>query len=316
MDQRKVGVIGAGAIGCVLAAKLSQAGHDVYVVDVKKEIADALNSDGIHLSGIMELDSRVTKALTSIGQLKQYDIDHIFICTKAYVLPLILGDLSGLDNGKTSFVCFQNGLDLLEILALRIDSRYIFRGAVNYAGMIAKPGYVDVTFFHAPNYIGCHRGAGGEAIAKAKEIASLLTDSGLETEYASDIQKRVWQKVILNSALMLTSVLTRLPMNQIMEIPETREVIESHLDECLEVAKAEGYDFGDDFRDKALQYLSKAGAHKTSMLLDFEMGNPIEVDFLNAKIQEHGEKHGLACKQNKLMLALVKGLLKHRNSNK
>jgi 2-dehydropantoate 2-reductase len=316
MEQKKIGIIGVGAIGTVLAAKLGHAGHEVYVVDTRKDIVDAVNDSGVHLNGIMELNARVTKALTSIDQFKELDLDHIFVCTKAYVLPRIVNDLSMLDTGTTSFVCFQNGLDLMELLQSCLDSRCIFRVAVNYAGMVTTPGHVDVTFFHKPNFLGCLDCAEAETIERAKEIASLLSDSGLETEYAPDIQKRVWQKVILNSALMLTSVLTRLPMNQIMGIPETREVIESHLDECLEVARAEGYEFGDDFRNKALQYLANAGAHKTSMLIDFEIGNPIEVDYLNAKIQEHAEKYGLACRQNKLMIALVKGLLHHRNSCK
>ncbi len=316
MKKQRVGVIGVGAIGGVLCAKLSDAGHDVYAVDVRGEIVDAVNSYGIHLSGIMESDACVTKAVTSIDQLGGLDLDHIFICTKAYVLPLIKDDLADLNNGRTSFVCFQNGLDLMELLRPCIDNRCIFRVAVNYAGMVTGPGHVEVTFFHSPNYIGCLECAGAGTIERAKEIAGLLSDSGLATEYAADIQKRVWQKVILNSALMPTSVLTRLPMNQIMEIPETREVVESHLDECLAVASAEGFDFGDDFRERALQYLSGAGAHKTSMLVDFEEGNPIEMDFLNAKIQEHAEKLGIECRQNKLMLALVKGLLHHRNSGK
>jgi len=316
MEQKKIGIIGAGAIGCVLGAKLSEAGHDVYVVDVREEIIDAVNDSGIHVCGIMELDSPVTGALTSIGQLKDLDVDYIFVCTKAYVLPIIKDELCDLDNGKTAFICFQNGLDLMELLQPCLDNKCIFRVAVNYAGMVTAPGHVDVTFFHAPNFIGCLECEDDETVERAKEIAALLTECGLETEYTAEIQKRVWQKVILNSALMLTSVLTRLPMNQIMEIPETREVIENHLDECLEVASAAGYEFGDEFRDRALQYLAGAGAHKTSMLIDFEEGRPIEMDFLNAKIQEHAERHGIACRQNKLMLALVKGLLQHRNSGK
>ena len=316
MEQQKIGIIGVGAIGCVLGAKLSEAGHDVYAVDVIEEIVDAVNDSGLHVSGVMELDSRVTRAMTSIGQLKELELDYIFVCTKAYILPIIKDELSNLDNGKTAFVCFQNGLDLMELLQLCLDNSCIFRVAVNYAGMVTEPGHVDVTFFHAPNYIGCLECAEEATIERAKGIAGLLTECGLDTEYTADIQKRVWQKVILNSALMLTSVLTRLPMNQIMGIPETREVIEDHLDECLAVASAAGYEFGDEFKNRALQYLAGAGAHKTSMLVDFEEGRPIEMDFLNAKIQEHAERLGIPCRQNKLMLALVKGLLQHRNSGK
>jgi 2-dehydropantoate 2-reductase len=316
MEQQKIGIIGVGAIGGVLGAKLCDAGHEVYAVDIRKEIVDAVNDSGIHLDGIMASDARVKRAMTSIDRLGELDLDHIFVCTKAYVLPLIKDDLGKLNNGRTSFVCFQNGLDLMELLKSCLDDRCLFRVAVNYAGVVTGPGRVKVTFFHSPNYIGCLECAEEETIEKAKRIAALLSESGLDTEYTAEIQKRVWQKVILNSALMLTSVLTRLPMNQIMEIPETREVIENHLDECLAVAGAAGYDFGDDFRDRALRYLAGAGAHKTSMLVDFEEGNPIEMDFLNAKIQEHAERHGIECRQNKLMLALVKGLLRHRNSGK
>lgn len=316
MSKTRIGIIGGGAVGSILAAYLGNAGHEVYVVDIRKDIVDAINETGIRLNGIMELDARVTKALPSIEELKALDLEFVFICTKAYVLPGILDNLGNLDNKTTSFVCFQNGLDLMELLESCLDSRCIFRVAVNYAGMVTEPGHVDVTFFHRPNFIGCLDCADEETVEKAKEISSFITEAGLDTEYTPDIQKRVWQKVILNSALMLTSVLTRLPMNQIMEIPETREVIEDHLDECIEVAKAEGYVFDTEFRETALQYLAKAGAHKTSMLLDFEQGNPIEIDFLNAKIQEHADKHGIDCKQNKLMVALVRGLLHHRNSHR
>ncbi len=316
MNQRKTGVIGAGAIGCMLAAHLGKAGHEVYVVDIRKDIVDTVNKKGIFVNGIMELNSPVTKALMSIDKLKALDLDHVFICVKAYVLPRIAGDLKDLDNGKTAFICFQNGLGLLELLQSSFDKSVIFRGVVNYAGVVTKPGHVTAMFFHPPNYIGCVDGASEETIEKAKEISSFLAEAGLATEYTPEIQKKVWQKSILNASLMLTSVLTRLPMNQIMGIPETRELIECHLDECLEVAKAEGYVFGDDFKERAIQYLANAGAHKTSMLIDFEAGNPIEIEFLNAKIQEYADKHGIVCIHNKVMLSLVKGLLHHRDSEK
>jgi 2-dehydropantoate 2-reductase len=314
MNKRKIGIIGGGAVGSILAVHLGKAGHEVYVVDIREVLVRAINEIGISVSGVMHIESRVKKALTSIDQLQGLDLSHIFICTKAYVLPQILGDLSKLHNEKTAFICFQNGLDLLDLLEPCLGSTCSFRGVVNFAGSIVKPGYVDATFFHPPNFIGCCDGACEETVGKAKEIAAFLADSGLATEYTPDIKQKTWQKTILNSALMLTSVLTRLRMNEIMGTPETRELIENHLDECIAVAKAEGYEYGDDFKEKAIKYLATAGAHKTSMLIDFEEGNPIEIDFLNAKIQEHADKRGVVCKQNRVMLSLVKGLLRHRNS--
>ncbi len=316
MIPGKIGIIGAGAVGSILAAHLSKTGHEVYIVDLKREIIDAINESGLHIGGAMELQSHVTKALTSIAELDGLDLSYVFLCLKAYIMPGILNDLGRLDNNGTSFVSFQNGLDILELLAAQLRKDNLFRVAVNYAGNVTKPAHVTAAFFHPPNYIGCLEGSSVATIERAKEISSFLTEAGLETEYTPKIKKMVWQKAILNSALMPTSVLTRLLMEQIMSIPETRAVVESNLLECMEVAGAEGYVFDDNFKDKAMQYLSTAGAHKTSMLVDFEAGSPIEIDFLNGKIQEYADKHGISCETNRLMLSLVKGLLHYRDNLK
>ena len=316
MNRENIGIIGAGAIGSILAAYLGKAGHEVHVVDIKEDIVDAINELGIKISGVMELHSIVSKAVTSFAQLDELGPDYIFICVKAYVLPAILEDLCSLDNSKRAFVSFQNGLGILKLLGNCLHNENLFRAVVNYAGIPTRPGHIQATFFHPPNYIGCNEDAGPETIEIAKKISSFLTDAGLETEFTREIKKMVWQKTILNSALMPTSVLTRLSMNKIMSIPETREIIEEHIQECLDVAEAEGYVYEKDFKEKAVRYLSTAGEHKTSMLLDFEAGNPIELDFLNARIQEYAEKHGISCRQNKLMLSLIKGLLHHRQATK
>jgi 2-dehydropantoate 2-reductase len=316
MTPRKIGIIGAGNVGKILAAHLSKAGHEVYAVEVRKDVIDAIEKLGVKVSGVMDLSARVTKMVPAIGQLAEYDVSHVFISTKVYVMPGIVNELRSLDDHKTCFISFQNGLGLQDILTPHIDNAYLFRAIVNYAGKPVVPGHVEATFFHKPNFIGCLPDAGPETVERAEDIATFLTEAELDTEYTPEINKRAWQKTILNSCLMPTSVLTRLTMGRIMQIAETRDVVEKHMMECLAVAKAEGYVFGDDFKDKAMKYLSGAGEHKTSMLVDFENGNPLEIDYLNGKIQECADKHGIPCKYNMLMLSLVKGLVEYRNKSK
>ncbi len=312
MNQRKIGIIGTGAIGKILAAHLGNIGCEVYAIDIKKNIVDAINKNGLHITGKEELHSRITKAFTSIEHLYKLDLHYIFLCLKSWVLPEILEQLKQFNNGKSSLVSFQNGLDTEAVLIPIMPQEKVFRVVVNYAGVITIPGSVKMTFFHPPNYIGCLEGAGNKAIETAKEIALLLTESGLETEYVSNIKEKVWRKTILNSCMMPTSVITHLTMAQIMGLPETKEIIVTKLRECLDVAKAEGIIFEDDFMDKAIAYLTNAGDHKTSMLVDFEEGNKLEIDFLNGKIQEYADKHGISCPANKLALSLIKGMLLKR----
>jgi len=102
-------------------------------------------------------------------------------------------------------------------------------------------------------------------------------------------------------------------MAKIMGNPELKEIVETLLKDFLEVAKLEGYVYEEDFFEKAIGYLSNAGDHKPSMLTDFEAGRPLEIDYLNNKLQEYAKKHNVPCKYNKLLCSLIDGLLLHRD---
>ena len=167
-----------------------------------------------------------------------------------------------------------------------------------------------MTFFHPPNYIG---NLIPESAETAKNIAQLHNDAGIETKYAEKIKKEAWRKSILNSVLMPVSVTTRLTMAKIMGNPQLKAIVETLLKDFLEVAKLEGYVYEEDFFEKAIGYLSHAGDHKPSMLTDFEAGRPLEIDYLNNKIQQYAEKHNVPCKYNKLLCSLIDGLLLHRD---
>jgi len=139
-----------------------------------------------------------------------------------------------------------------------------------------------------------------------------MSKGGLTTEYAEDIKTKVWRKAILNSCLIPTSVITRLTMKHLMDLPDTKSIVESQIKQFLKIAKAEGHEFEPDFFDKAIHYLSNAGDHKPSTLVDFEQGQPLELDFLNVKIQHYADKHGIPCEENRVIISLINGLLRHR----
>ena len=309
----KCGIIGSGVIGNILAAYLAKAGNEVYVVDIIPEIIEAINEKGLEVSGVMELSARVAGALPSTAALVEKEPDCVFITLKAFVLPKILDDLKPFDNGKTTVVSFQNGIDTEEVLARAISREHALRGVINYAGVPLDYGKIKATFFNKPNYLGALT---VESHDRAAEIAAAMTEAGLDTEAVPGIKKHAWRKTILNSCLMPTSVITRLTMDRIMGLDETKEIVRRQIVEFLEVARAEGYEYEDDFLDKAMGYLANAGSHRTSMLLDFEAGRPLELDFLNGKIQEYADKHGVDCPTNRLMLSLIKGLLLDRDLSK
>lgn len=310
MKKTKIAVIGVGPVGSILTAHLINAGYEIYVVDVLPHLIKALKEKGLQIVGVKELYVRIENAFTSIDQLKGIELDYIFICTKAIDLVGVCKQLEKLNLEKTYLISFQNGIDNEEVLANNFPRKNVLRAVSNYAGMITRPGVVKMTFFHPPNYIGSLI---PESVEVAKSIAQLHSKAGIETKYTETIKKETWRKTILNSVLMPISVITRLTMAKIMGHPELKAIVEALLMDFLKVAKMEGHDFGEDFFDKAIAYLSHAGDHKPSMLIDFEAGRPLEIDFLNNKIQEYAEKHAIPCKYNKLLCSIIKGLMLHRD---
>lgn len=310
---RKVVVIGCGTVGGILAAHLAASGSEVYVVDAAMEIVDAVNRDGLHISGVLDRRSRVAQVFPSMLEAKGVDPDYVFVCVKTTALRKLAPMLAVFEAGRASVVSVQNGIDTEEALAEHFPRGRILRVVVNFAGGMLKPGSVHAAFFHPPNVAGPVEPSGAAA---AKDIAELFTAAGLKTEAVDIVKKAAWRKAILNSALMPVSVLTGMTMKLIMELPATRGIVERQIRDFLKVAEAEGHVYEGDFMDKALRYLSDAGDHKPSMLVDFEAGRPLEIDFLNGKIQRYADKHGVPCETNRLLLSLVEGALRRRELEK
>jgi 2-dehydropantoate 2-reductase len=86
------------------------------------------------------------------------------------------------------------------------------------------------------------------------------------------------------------------------------QIVNALIKECTQVARANEISLGWEFYPHAIEYMSKAGDHKPSMLMDIEAARRTEVDFINGKFVEYGQRAGMDTPFNKTMLALVKGL--------
>jgi 2-dehydropantoate 2-reductase len=136
----------------------------------------------------------------------------------------------------------------------------------------------------------------------------MMTTCGLNTEEAPDIKSHVWKKTILNSALCSICALTGQTMKEAMNFKLSHNLAVEVLKEGLSVAKADGYDFGEDALERFTGYLDKGGDHKPSMLVDVENRTITEVDFLSGAIVGYGERHGIRTPANSTLTCLLKSL--------
>lgn len=289
MSNRKIGIIGAGPVGSIMAAYLARKGEDVFLVDIKQELIAAIEAGGITITGVGDhFNIRLKGTGNFAASLERFHADWIFIAVKSNFLESLMEEIKLFYKPGQKFLIMQNGIDNEDRPAEEFGEDTVFRLVINYAGMIDEPGTVRVSFFNPPNYIGI-RSKKNEA--EAKEMAEVIDGAGLETVFVPDIKKYEWKKTILNAALMPVCASTGFTMKEAMGLEETRFLCEKILSESIQVAKKMGYEYEENFLENALSYLSKAGHHKPSTSLDLEAGNPIEYIF--QPIIDYGKKTGV-----------------------
>jgi 2-dehydropantoate 2-reductase len=232
-------------------------------------------------------------------------LDTIIVATKASALPHIVSELERIARPGMRFISCQNGLDNEEFLAETFGPDRLLRIVVNYAGSQMGDGRISMSFFNPPNYIGAVT-AGGETLAR--RMASMMSEAGLETQFTPQIKTYEWEKVILNAALSAMCALTRKPMKDMMDYEQTELLAEELMREGIEVANASGVTFDEGFFEHGIEYLKKAGYHRTSMHQDILRRLRTEIDWLNGRIVERGRALGLQTPYNFAITALIHGL--------
>ncbi|MFC2174181.1 ketopantoate reductase family protein [Acidobacteriota bacterium] len=320
MSDRSWAVIGAGPVGGIAAVHLARAGEKVCVVEIKQDLAEAIEANGVTVENLScadggspdtpkspedTLTAKPAAIVRSIKALADLKPDTIIIAVKAAALPVIIDDLAGVDTPFRSIIVMQNGIDNEDKVAERFGPERTFRVVVNYAGGMLEPGRIKMTFFHRPNHIGTLDPSRHD---EAKEIGDLLTRAFLETAYSENVKHHEWVKTILNAGLSPVCAVSGLRMSEAMSFQPVRFITERILKEGISVAEAAGYVMEPDFFDKAVTYLATAGPHKPSMMIDIEAGLATEVEFIMQKILDYGEKHRISTPYIRAVTGFVRGL--------
>ena len=117
VDCKKFAVIGAGPVGCIVAAYLAKGGFDVTLCDIVPELVAPVVNPGIVIDGTEEIRQPVTRGISNIDDLAHDPPDVIIITVKATVLHLIASTIQGFYREGMYVVSWQNGIDTELVLA-------------------------------------------------------------------------------------------------------------------------------------------------------------------------------------------------------
>ncbi|MEA3241128.1 MAG: 2-dehydropantoate 2-reductase [Pseudomonadota bacterium] len=305
MSFKKFAVIGAGPVGCIVAAFLAKGGYDVTLCDIVPELVAPAADSGIVIEGVENFQQQVSRGITNIDDLAEDPPDVIIITVKATVLHLIASSIQGFYREGMYVVSWQNGIDTELVLAESLEKKAIFRAVVNYGCGLVKPGQVHMAFHHPPHLLQELDPASKPA---AEAIAAALSRGGLAAERTENIIDMVWRKSIMNACMNPVCAVTGMTMAEAMRDPIVFQLVDELAREAIKVARANEISLGWEYYPYAINYMSNAGDHKPSMLMDIENKRRTEVDFINGKIVEYGKRVGMETPYNLMIRGLVKAV--------
>ena len=305
MNDLKMAIVGIGATGSVLAAALLSKYPDTFLIGRRPNLGNDLRENGITISGALNYQAPVKNFSNRIGDLKDFSPSFIFLCTKTFHLEQVLKDLQDVYTPDLKIISTQNGLGTEDLIAAQFGKETAFRMSLNYGVSVKGTGEVQAAFFNSPNHLGClteeNRNIGFQ-------IAEMITNCGLDTEFVEDIKLFVWKKMIMKCTMASICAVTNKTIKGALDFAPTREIANACFEEALAVAGAMGYDLGEDYLKQALSYLEKVGVHKDSMCFDIENKTPTEIDYLGAKIVDYAKESGLSTPFYVSLTNLVKAI--------
>ncbi len=295
----RVCVVGCGAVGSLFAAHLAQLDDvEVWAYDLARDHVEAINRDGLRLSGAGELVGRV-RATGDAEEIPPCDFG--IVAVKSMHTGSAIAATAGVFEGGA--VCsVQNGIGNEEILAEHV--RVVIRGTTFPAGHVIEPGHVGWDT-KGDTWIGPFEPS-GTPMESVERLAELITRSGMNTVALPDARGAQWTKAIFNAATNPVGALTGLAHGEVCDFEPTRRLVSQLCDEGKAVASALGIELDHDPEEMVDHAARVAHDHKASMTQDVEARRQTEIDFLNGAIVERGEGAGVPVPLNRAIWALVK----------
>ena len=298
----KIAIVGAGAIGGYLGARLAIAGEDVTFIARNRNLA-AINANGFRLllEDGSEQHAPTARAVQDMAEAGPQDA--VLLTVKAHQVRDLLPGLRSLFGPETMVVTMINGVpwwyfhklagpyegrqlesvDPGGLLAQHIEPERIIGSVVYPAAELVSPGVVKV--------IEGNRFTLGEPDGsrspRIEALSQAMMRAGFKSPVSKDIRSEIWVKLWGNLSFNPISALTHATLEDICRYPLSRELAATMMREAQAVGEKLGVQFKVSL-DQRIAGAEAVGAHKTSMLQDVEHGRALELEALVGSVVELG----------------------------
>ena len=321
--MRKIGVVGAGAIGGVLAAYFARAGFATSVV-ARGAHLQAIHAKGIQITAPTEQFSAAVHASDDPAAFGVQDV--LFIGLKAHQIPAMLPRLLPMIGPQTLVVPAINGIpwwyfyceggshagthiDCIDrggAAMQQLDSRHLVGCVVYAAAEVVAPGEIRSNgnrLFHLGE-------PDGSLSPRLRALGEAMTRAGHTPKLTQRIRDEIWVKLIGNTSFNPIAALTRANLHQICDNPALIALIRSVMEEMNHVCAAYGIPPLVSI-DRRLEMARAVGPVKSSMLQDLERGRSMEIEPLVGAVVELAGRVKIAVPNIELLYGMIRELDKN-----
>jgi len=314
----RIVIVGAGAIGGYIGARLAKVGADV-VLHARGPHLRAMQEHGLRVlspDGDFTVRPMVSGDLAAIGVA-----DVVFLGVKAHSLTALAPTLGPLLGPETVVVSTQNGIpwwyfqgcggeleglrlervDPGGAIAAAIEPRRVVGSLAYFATDVVEPGVIRHT---EGNRISFGEPDGSKS-ERARRIAEALIAAGFRCPVTPRFRHEIWVKLLGNVAFNPISALTGGTLEELARHPDVSRLVRELMVETEAVAAKLGIALPISI-DQRMAGAEKVGAHKTSMLQDLEAGRPMELEAVVGAVVELGERLGVSMTATRAVYACAK----------
>ncbi len=298
----KIIIYGTGGVGGYFGARLVQAGHAVTFLARGANLR-ALRENGLHLESpkgnyrVWPVDA--TDTLGGLGPM-----DAIMLCVKTWQVPEAARALAPVLGPATLVLTLQNGIEAPFQVAEVIGKDRVLGCVCRIIAALVSPGNVRHAGMEPSITIGRiagANGAGGEA-----EIADALKSAGVKVDSTENLDASLWQKLLFIAPMSGVGGVTRSPIGEVRQNPETRQMLQQAMREISGLAKANGIQLDGGLIDKTMAFVDSLPPQGTaSMQRDIKEGRPSELEAVIGVIIRTAKTLGVEVPLNQFIYAAL-----------
>ena len=285
----KFTVMGAGGVGGYFGARLAAAGHEVGFVARGRHL-EAMREKGLAVrSQLGDLELKPVRASDDPAAFGA--ADFVLFTVKTYDCESAAEAVRPALGPETGIVPLLNGVGHLEDLRRILGAGRVLGGVAHISALIEEPGVIRHFDRMQILRIGEMDNSASPRVLALREACA---NAGIDCPAPNDIERELWQKVVMICTLAGANCLTRLPLGACRSNPATRAMMQSLTAESAAVARALGVSLPEDQETRTMAVLDKLPAPmKASIFAALERGDRLEAAALNGAIDRLGREAGV-----------------------